>query len=77
LLRAHADGAFVVIIEPIARRLTPWWRTWEAAFIEAGGRTDEWRLPAVLPRRQRDLAKAAGLNPQQLTARSLFAGSRS
>jgi Methyltransferase domain len=74
LLDARTKGATVLIVEPIARRLTPWWRHWETAFQEHGGRADEWRFPASLPQRQRGLAKAAGLNPQALTARSLSIG---
>lgn len=73
LLDARTKGASVLIVEPIARRLTPWWRTWEAAFQVHGGRADEWRFAAPLPPRQRALAKAAGLNPRELTARTLFA----
>jgi hypothetical protein len=71
LIEAHAAGASILIVEPIARRTTPWWSAWEAAFTAAGGRADEWRFPAALPERQRQLAKAAGLNPQELTARTL------
>jgi hypothetical protein len=74
LLRAHSTGAAVLVVEPIARRLTPWWRAWDEAFRNAGGRSDEWRFRSVLPRRQRDLARAAGLRPEELTARSLFLG---
>jgi hypothetical protein len=74
LLQATSQGARVVIIEPIARRMSPWWTVWEMAFIAAGGRADEWRIPDALPARQRQLAQAAGLNPQELTARSLVAG---
>lgn len=73
LLEARASGAAVLVIEPLARGVTPWWSTWEAAMTAAGGQADEWRVPAVLPRRQRDLARAAGLRPQELLARSLFA----
>jgi hypothetical protein len=72
LLDAGGRGAVVLIVEPIARRIAPWWTAWETAFTAAGGRADEWRLPASLPTRQRQLAKAAGLNPQDMTARSLF-----
>ena len=72
LLRAHRGGTSVLVIEPIARRLTPWWSEWETAFVAAGGRADEWRFPVVLPDRQRQLAKAAGLRPTELTARSLL-----
>jgi Methyltransferase domain len=72
LLHAHARGSTVLIIEPIARRLTPWWNAWEEAFENAGGRADEWRFPIQLPPRQHDLARSAGLRPEALTARTLL-----
>jgi SAM-dependent methyltransferase len=72
LLDAHAQGSRILIIEPIARRLTSWWTDWERTFGEAGGRSDVWRFPADLPERQRQLARAAGLQPRELTARSLW-----
>lgn len=72
LLGAATRGAAVLVIEPIARRMSPWWGDWSRAFLEAGGRADEWRFPSTLPERQRELARAAGLRPQELTARSLF-----
>ncbi len=72
LLGAHERGARVLIVEPIARRLGTWWREWESAFHGAAGRADEWRFPPVLPARQRELAKAAGLDPRELTARTLW-----
>jgi SAM-dependent methyltransferase len=72
LVDAGRRGATVLVIEPIARRLAPWWSAWEAAFTEAGGRAGEWRLTSLLPARQRQLARSAGLNPQELTARTLF-----
>jgi hypothetical protein len=74
LVDARRRGAAVLIVEPIARRMAPWWTEWEAAFTAAGGRADEWRFAEVLPPRQRELARSAGLNPRELTARSLFAG---
>jgi Methyltransferase small domain len=73
LLAAHAAGASVLVIEPIARRTTPWWDQWAAAFSAAGGRADEWRFAASLPPTQQKLAVAAGLVPRELTARSLAA----
>ena len=72
LLEAHARGARVLVIEPIARRAMPWWASWQAAVERAGGRADEWRFPANLPPTQQTLAHAAGLDPRELTARSLF-----
>jgi hypothetical protein len=72
LRAARAQGASVLVVEPIARRLSPWWRDWQTAIERAGGRADEWRFPSDLPPTQRALARAAGLDPRELTARSLF-----
>jgi SAM-dependent methyltransferase len=72
LLRASSRGAKILIIEPIARGIAPWWDDWRSAFERAGGRADEWRFPSTLPPRQRELARAAGLDPRELTARSLW-----
>ena len=72
LRAARARGASVLVVEPIARRLSPWWRDWQTAIERAGGRADEWRFPTDLPPTQRALARAAGLDPRELTARSLF-----
>ena len=72
LLEARRRGARILVLEPIARRPVPWWAEWQASFERAGGRSDEWRFPPALPVRQAQLARAAGLNPEALTARSLF-----
>lgn len=72
LLDARSRGARVLVIEPIARRLATWWSQWALAFTAAGGRADEWRFPVALPERQMQLGRAAGLDPRELTARSLF-----
>ncbi len=72
LLEAHTRRARVLVIEPIARRMSSWWPDWAAAFEAAGGRADEWRFPPALPDRQLQLGRAAGLDPRELTARSLF-----
>ena len=72
LLAAASRGAAVLVVEPIARRANRWWGAWAAAATAAGGRDDEWRFAVPLPPRQRALAKAAGLDVQELTARSLW-----
>ncbi len=72
LLEAHALGSRVLVIEPIARRALPWWGDWRSAVEHAGGRADEWRFAVDLPPTQLALARAAGLAPRELTARSLF-----
>jgi SAM-dependent methyltransferase len=72
LLAAAAHGARVLVVEPIARAVTPWWPRWADAFERAGGRSDEWRFPAVLPPRLKLLDRAAALDHRELTARSLW-----
>jgi trans-aconitate methyltransferase len=71
LLSAGGRGGRILVVEPIARRTAPWWEDWQAAFERAGGTSGEWRFPGTLPARQSQLARAAGLDPKELTARSL------
>lgn len=73
LADAHARGASVLVVEPIARRMSGWWEEWAQHFEQMGGRQDEWRFRVPLPARQQALAKAAGLRPTELTARTLAA----
>jgi methyltransferase family protein len=75
LLDAHAQGARVLIVEPIARRMSGWWDQWNDRFVAAGGSADEWRFAVPLPERQRQLGRAAGLDPRELTARTLYLSS--
>jgi predicted RNA methylase len=70
-LRVADAGVPVLIVEPIARRLTPWWDRWASAFKAAGGRADEWRFRIDLPEKLKLMDRAAGLNHQELTGRSL------
>jgi hypothetical protein len=71
LMAAARDGHAVIVIEPIARRVTPWWSAWEETFVRAGGRADEWRFTIELPEPLRQLDRAAGLDHRELTARTL------
>ena len=71
LIDAAGAGSVVLVVEPIARRISPWWPEWVEAFRAAGGREDEWRFRASLPSSQALLAKAAGLDARELTGRSL------
>ena len=74
LLDAATHGTRVLIVEPISRSLTPWWDKTASRVRALGGREDEWRFPAELPPLLRTLDKAAGLNHQELTAKSLYLG---
>jgi SAM-dependent methyltransferase len=61
-----------LIVEPISQRISPWWADWSAEFTRMGGRADTWKTRVDLPPMVKRLAKAAGLRPEMLTARSLF-----
>ena len=61
----------VLIVEPISNRISPWWPEWVEGL---GARADEWKVRLDAPPIVKRLAKAAGLRPEVLTARSLFVG---
>lgn len=69
---AISRGVAVLIVEPISLRISPWWEEWAAAFLQMGGRADEWKLRVDLPPIVKRLAKSSSLRPDSLTARSLF-----
>jgi trans-aconitate methyltransferase len=69
-----ADGDCVLIVEPVAGFVAPWWNRWREAFAAVGGRDDEWRIPIELPPIVAKLDRAAGLHHRELRARSLWLG---
>lgn len=73
LLEAASVGR-VLVVEPIARGVSPWWEDWARAFREISGRVDEWRFAIPLPSPLAQLDRAARLDHRELTARSLYAG---
>jgi hypothetical protein len=74
LLDVGASGGRALVVEPIARRASPWWKGWASRFRDAGGRDDDWRFRADLPEGWRRLDHAAGLDHRELTARTLYLG---
>jgi hypothetical protein len=72
LLDASRRGAPVLVVEPIARKLMPWWPEWAALWLAAGGREDAWRFRVQLPESLALMDKAAGLDHRELTGRSLW-----
>jgi len=72
MIGAARRGARVLVIEPISRKAAPWWERWAGAFAAAGGRDDEWRFHVPLPDILERLDRAAGLDHEALTARSLW-----
>ena len=74
-LLSHAErGGRVLVVEPLAGFVAPWWPDWQRAFQSSGGRADEWRTPVSLPPIVEKLDRAAGLNHRELTGRSLSLG---
>jgi hypothetical protein len=71
LRAAAAAGHQIVVIEPIARGVSPWWDQWRAAFEPLGGQARDWRFQVELPPLLRDFDKAAGIRHRELTARTL------
>ena len=67
-------GGVALVIEPLAKGVTPWWPEWTAAFGTIGGRADEWKFTPDLPPGLRDLSQRAGFRRDSLGARSLVAG---
>lgn len=72
LLNASVHGARVLVVEPIARAVAPWWDEAAGAVRAAGGRADQWRFTLDLPPLLQMLDTAAGLDHRELKARSLF-----
>jgi hypothetical protein len=72
LLAATEQGARLLVVEPIARRISPWWDDWSAVLTERAGRADTWRFAVALPEPLHRLDRAAGLDHRELTARSLY-----
>lgn len=72
ILEAARKGVRVLVLEPLSRRVTPWWAEWANLVRREGGREDEWRFPAILPETLAGLARAAGLAQRELTGRSLY-----
>lgn len=66
----------LLVIEPIARGITPWWDETAARITAAGGRADDWKFPLEMPDRWRLLDRAAGFRRTHLTARSLWLPAR-
>jgi hypothetical protein len=64
-------GTRILVIEPIAARLVPWWAGWADRCVERGARADDWRFTEPLPASLAALDRDAGFNRDGLTARSV------
>jgi SAM-dependent methyltransferase len=66
------SGAGLLVVEPVARAVSPWWPDWTTRLASSGARADEWRFDDPLPATLADLDEAAGFDRDELTARSLW-----
>ena len=69
--RAQAGGR-VLILEPLARGVVPWWSETADRLTALGGRADEWKLAVDAPSIVQLLGRAAGLNYRELRFRTIF-----
>jgi ribosomal protein L11 methylase PrmA len=72
LVTAARNRSAILVVEPIAKRDKTWWPAWAARLGEEGARADEWRFPAALPPSIAQIARSAGLDPRELTARTIY-----
>ena len=71
LEKVAATSGPLLIVEPIAKKDRGWWPDWAAGLSSRGAAEREWRFPADLPPLLRAIAKGAGLDPRELTAKTL------
>lgn len=74
LVARARSGDRLLIVEPLAKFVAPWWARWRAEVLGAGGREDEWRFRIERPALVAKLDRAAGLDHRELTGRSLWIG---
>jgi SAM-dependent methyltransferase len=72
LVDRASRGDRVLVVEPLAGFVAPWWKRWFGTFERQGGRADEWRVRTELPPIVAKLDRAAGLSHREITGRSLW-----
>ncbi len=72
LLARAAGGDRILVVEPLARAVAPWWDEWRRQVEAIGGRADEHRFRPTLPPLVTKLDHAAGLDHRELTCRTLW-----
>jgi len=72
LIERVGRGGRVLIVEPLAGFVAPWWKMTAERALALGGRSDEWRFRVELPAIVSKLDRAAGLDHRELTGRSLW-----
>ena len=66
-----ARGAALVILEPLARGVTPWWDDWAARLAQHGVHAGDVKFDVALPAPLAGFSTAAGFRKQELGVRVL------
>ena len=69
-------GHPLLIIEPLARGITPWWDEWAAALAPSGAHAQDWKFDVELPPALAAIDEAAGFRREGLGARAIVLRSR-
>jgi SAM-dependent methyltransferase len=72
LLEAREHGARLLLLEPLAGPISPWWETWQPRFAGAGVSARPLKRSLELPAWIALMDKAAGLSHRPLGARVLL-----
>lgn len=67
-----AASCALLVIEPLARAVTPWWDAWAEALGPSGARADQWQFDVALPPALAQIDEAAGFRRDHLGARTLW-----
>jgi SAM-dependent methyltransferase len=62
----------LLVVEPIAKAVTPWWKQWSSTLQPLGAEERQWLFDEPLPPLLRQMDRAAGLNHQVRKARTLW-----
>lgn len=71
LVETAGRGHAILVLEPLARGIAPWWPTWARALAPFGLGDLEIRFEAPLPEWVSKLDEASGLDHRELRARAL------
>jgi hypothetical protein len=72
LRSAVEDGHALLVLEPLAGGVAPWWREWLEVFAPLGGVAQEWRLRTTLPSIVQRLDRAVKLDHREITGRTIY-----
>jgi hypothetical protein len=76
VLHSVEQGDAVLVVEPLARAVAPWWEDWARGLSGVGGEQRTWRARVALPEIVTRFDRATGLDHRELMARSIHVGQR-